>query len=107
MRDGEIVGVRHRPVDSTNEVPAKAGSEQYYWTVDELFELIDAALRRGAAVRASYDAERGFPTEIYIDYDTNAIGDELDVGSRPSRRSRAESARSRRRASADRAWMRD
>jgi hypothetical protein len=79
VRKGEIVGVRHRPVDSTNEVPAKAGSEHYYWTIAELFELIDSAQRRGAVVRASYDAERGFPTEIHIDYDKNAIGDELDV----------------------------
>jgi len=79
VRGGAIVNVRHRPVDSTNEVPAKAGSLQYYWTIDELFQLIDSAQRRGAAVRASYDAARGFPTEIHIDYDKNAIGDELDV----------------------------
>lgn len=79
VSNGEIVRVRHRPVDSTNEVPAKPGSEHYYWTIDELFELIDSARARGAAVRASYDAERGFPTEIHIDYDKNAIGDELDV----------------------------
>jgi hypothetical protein len=79
VRNGVIVRVRHRPVGSTNEVPAKAGSEHYYWTIDELFELIDSAQRRGAAVRASYDAERGFPTEIHIDYDQNVIGDELDV----------------------------
>jgi len=79
VRNREIVRVRHRPVDSTNEVPAKAGSEHYYWTIDELFELIESARAGGASVRASYDAERGFPTEIHIDYDKNAIGDELDV----------------------------
>jgi len=79
VRSGAVVGVRHRPVDSTNEVPAKAGSEHYYWTIDELFELIASARARGATVSASYDAQRGFPTEIHIDYDKNAIGDELDV----------------------------
>jgi len=79
VRGGAIVGVRHRPVDSTTEVPARAGSLQYYWTIDELFELIDSARARGAAVRATYDRERGFPTEIHIDYDKNLIGDELDV----------------------------
>jgi uncharacterized protein DUF6174 len=79
VRGGTIVGVRHRPVDSTNEVPAKAGSEHYYWTIDELFELISSAKARGASVQATYDAERGFPKEIHIDYDKNAIGDELDV----------------------------
>jgi hypothetical protein len=30
-------------------------------------------------VRAAYDAGLGFPREIYIDYDTNLIGDELDL----------------------------
>ena len=79
VRGGTVVGVRHRPVDSTSEVPAKAGSEHYYWTIDELFELIASARARGATVSASYDAQRGFPTEIHIDYDKNAIGDELDV----------------------------
>lgn len=79
VRGGAIVGVRHRPVDSTNEVPARAGSEHYYWTIDELFDLIASARARGAEVRATYDAERGFPSEIHIDYDKNAIGDELDV----------------------------
>ena len=79
VRDAKIVDVRHRPVDATNEVPAKAGSLGYYWTIDELFDLIDSAQRRGAQVRASYDSQRGFPTEIHIDYDKNAIGDELDV----------------------------
>jgi hypothetical protein len=79
VRGGAVVRVRHRPTDSTNEVPAKAGSEHYYWTIDDLFALIESAKARGAAVRATYDAERGFPTEIHIDYDKNAIGDELDL----------------------------
>ena len=79
VRGGEVVGVRHRPVDSTNEVQAEARNLKYYWTIDELFDLIESAQRRGAQVRASYDPRRGFPTEIHIDYDKNAIGDELDV----------------------------
>ncbi|HVJ29129.1 MAG TPA: DUF6174 domain-containing protein, partial [Gammaproteobacteria bacterium] len=52
---------------------------QYYWTVDALFDLIASALERGVQVRAAYDSELGFPREIYIDYDTNLIGDELDL----------------------------
>ena len=79
VRGGEVVGVRHRPVDSSNEVQAEARNLKYYWTIDELFELIDSAQRRGAQVSASFDPQRGFPTEIHIDYDRNAIGDELDV----------------------------
>ena len=79
VRDGSVTAVRHRPAGSTVEVPAADKNFQYYWTVDGLFDLIAAALRRGVQVRAAYDAELGFPREIYIDYDANFIGDELDV----------------------------
>jgi len=79
VRGGAVVGVRHRPVDATNEVQAERRNLAYYWTIDELFDLIESAQRRGASVRASFDPQRGYPTEITIDYDNNAIGDELDV----------------------------
>jgi hypothetical protein len=79
VRGGRVVGVRHRPVGFDNEVQAEQRNLEFYWTVDGLFELIDAALARGVTVRASYDPMRGFPTEVYIDYDANFIGDELDV----------------------------
>jgi hypothetical protein len=79
VRGGNVVGVRHRPVGYTEEVPAEERNLQYYWTVDGLFDLVDAAIMRGATVRASYDPKLGFPTEVYIDYDANFIGDELDV----------------------------
>ena len=79
VRGGTVTGVRHRPVGTTVEVPAADKNLQYYWTVDGLFELIASALARGVQVRAAYDAELGFPREIYIDYDTNLIGDELDL----------------------------
>jgi hypothetical protein len=79
VRDGRVVGVRHRPVGYDREVLAEARNLQYYWTVDGLFDLLAGAFQRGANVRVKYDAARGFPTELYIDYDTNAIGDELDL----------------------------
>lgn len=79
VRGGAVTGVRHRPVGTTVEVPAADKNLQYYWTVDGLFELIAAAQARGVQVRAAYDSELGFPREIYIDYDTNLIGDELDL----------------------------
>ena len=79
VRGGSVVGVRHRPVGYDREVPAEARNLQYYWTVDGLFDLLAAALERGAEVRVAYDASRGFPTELHIDYDKNAIGDELDI----------------------------
>ncbi|HUQ51390.1 MAG TPA: DUF6174 domain-containing protein [Gammaproteobacteria bacterium] len=79
VRGGKVVGVRHRPVGSTTEVPAADKNLEYYWTVDGLFGLISSAQQRGVQVRAQYDAALGFPREVYIDYDANFIGDELDV----------------------------
>src|SRR5688572_21776223 len=79
VRGGTVTGVRHRPAGSATEVPAAEKNFEYYWTVDGLFDLIASALGRGVQVRAAYDAELGFPREIYIDYDTKLIGDELDL----------------------------
>jgi hypothetical protein len=79
VRDGDVFRVRHRPTGSTTEVPAADKNFDYYWTVDGLFRLLAAALERGVTVRAAYDAALGYPREIYIDYDTNFIGDELDL----------------------------
>jgi hypothetical protein len=79
VRDGKVVGVRHRPVGSTVEVPAADKNLEYYWTVDGLFGLIASAQQRGVQVRAQYDPALGFPREVFIDYDADFIGDELDV----------------------------
>jgi hypothetical protein len=79
VRDGKVVGVRHRPVGYNREVPAEAKNLQYYWTVDGLFALLDSAFGRHAEVRVQYDSTLGFPKSIYIDYDPEFIGDELDV----------------------------
>lgn len=79
VQRGTVTGVRHRPAGSTVEVPAADKNFQYYWTVDGLFQLLASALERGVQVRAAYDPELGFPREIFIDYDSNLIGDELDL----------------------------
>jgi hypothetical protein len=79
VRGGGVTGVRHRPAGADVEVPAADKNLQYYWTVEGLFELIASAQERGVQVRASYDAALGFPREVYIDYDADFIGDELDV----------------------------
>jgi hypothetical protein len=79
VRDGKVTGVRHRPAGTTTDVPAADKNLDYYWTVEGLFQLIGSALERGVSVRASYDAALGFPREIFIDYDANLIGDELDL----------------------------
>jgi hypothetical protein len=79
VRDGEVVGVRHRPVNYSEEVPAEDRNLEFYWTVDGLFVLVESALRRGAQVRVDYHDTLGYPTQIYIDYDLDFIGDELDL----------------------------
>jgi hypothetical protein len=79
VRSGEVVGVRHRPVGYPEDVPADPKNLQFYWTIDGLFALLESALDRGAAVRASYDEALGYPTQLYIDYDPSFIGDELDL----------------------------
>jgi hypothetical protein len=79
IRDGKVIRVRHRPAGTTTDVPAADKNLDYYWTVEGLFQLIGSALERGVQVRASYDAAQGFPREIYIDYDPDLIGDELDL----------------------------
>jgi hypothetical protein len=77
--DGRVVDVRHRPSGTTIEVPAAEDNFQYYWTVEELFSLIETGLSRDATVRADYDPELGFPRAIYIDYGPDHLSDVLDL----------------------------
>jgi hypothetical protein len=79
VRNGDVFRVRHRPAGSATEVPAADKNFDYYWTVDGLFRLLATAFERGVTVRAAYDADLGFPREIYIDYDADFIGDELEL----------------------------
>lgn len=74
-----VVNVRHRPQDSDRIVPAEPRNFPLYWTIDDLFVLVESALSRDAVVRADYDRALGYPTSIYIDYDAALIGDEVDV----------------------------
>ena len=76
---GVVERVYHVYVDSSREVPAREGSTGLYWTIDDLFRLIEGALERNATVRARYDAVLGYPTAVFVDYDAQFIGDEIDV----------------------------
>ena len=76
---GVVERVYHVYVDSSREVPAREGSTDLYWTIDDLFRLIEGALERNATVRARYDAALGYPTAVFVDYDEQFIGDEIDV----------------------------
>lgn len=74
-----VVDVRHRPVDSERIVPAEARNFSLYWTIADLFELVEKAISRDAVVRVDYDPALGYPRNIFIDYDAALIGDEVDV----------------------------
>jgi hypothetical protein len=79
VRGGQVVDVRHRPVDYAEEVPGDPARFKFYWTIDDLFDLVAAAFDRGATVRVTYDPTLGFPTAIFVDYDAQFIGDEVDL----------------------------
>lgn len=79
VADGAVERVYHLYGDAAREVPARDGSTDLYWTIDDLFRLIEGALERNATVRARYDSALGYPTAVFVDYDADFIGDEIDV----------------------------
>jgi hypothetical protein len=77
-----ILQVRNRALVSVTRVsdgaavPPAEWSGRYY-TVDEMFALIQESRAKGAAtVRASYDPVLGYPTEVYIDQDERVADEE-------------------------------
>jgi len=76
---GAVTDVRHIMVKTGDTVPASARNFSLYWTVDDLFALLDRASQKDAIVRADFDAELGLPRRIFIDYLPDVVGDELDV----------------------------
>jgi len=79
VTDGKIESVYHLHTDSEREVPARAGSLDLYWTVEDLFEKLAGAYERDAIVRVEYEPRFGYPTSLYIDYDPGYLGDETDL----------------------------
>lgn len=79
VRADQVVDVRHQPFGFDHYVQAEPRNFQWYWTIDQLFDLVGNALSRGSVVRVEFDAELGFPTHVFIDHDENLIGDEVDV----------------------------
>jgi hypothetical protein len=76
---GVVTRVYHLYGESAREVPAREGSTELYWTIDDLFRLIEGALERNATVRTRYDEALGYPTSLFVDYDPTFVGDEIDV----------------------------
>ncbi len=49
----------------------------YFPTMDELFETLKEASLKADEMKGSYDSEIGYPKEVSIDYDEDAIDDEV------------------------------
>jgi hypothetical protein len=77
-----ILQVRNRALVSVTRVADGAAIDPSQWTgryytVDELFVLIEDARERGAAqVRVSYDRALGYPTEVFLDQSAGVADDE-------------------------------
>ncbi|MDX1579136.1 MAG: DUF6174 domain-containing protein [Gemmatimonadota bacterium] len=60
--------------------PAGATEQRFFPTVEDLFEVIDDAIRqRAASLVVSYHESLGYPTSISIDYDTQVADDEFSI----------------------------
>jgi Family of unknown function (DUF6174) len=79
VSDGKVIDVRYRYADGQPEIPITDARIDWYWTLDALLSLIESASERGLQVRASYDAELGYPATVYVDADAALEGDEIDV----------------------------
>ena len=79
VEQGSIVAVRYDREDYLQEVPVPPERFDWFRTVDDLFALVAGALEREAVVRASYEPVLGYPTRIYIDYDQDLVGEEVEL----------------------------
>jgi hypothetical protein len=77
--DGRVTAVRYARDDYVEDIPVAEERVRWFRTIDDFFSLIENALDRGAVVRTSFDATLGYPTEVYIDYDAELVGDEVDI----------------------------
>jgi hypothetical protein len=77
VRDGRITAVRYARPDYASDVPVAADRLSWFRTIDDLFALLASARERDALVRATFDADYGFPRTVYIDYITDLVGDEV------------------------------
>lgn len=74
VRDGAIVSV----VDADSGEPIESGHGDFYLTVDGIFAAIRDALDRDAhELTAIYHETLGYPIEVDIDYEENAVDEEV------------------------------
>ena len=79
VRDGVVVAVRYARPGYDEQISLEPEKLAWYRTIEDLFSLVATAQTSAATVRVSYDAQRGFPRSIYIDYVTDLVGDEVDL----------------------------
>lgn len=73
VKDGEVESVE--TVDPDSEVILPDISE--YRTINELFDLIrDGVDQHAYEIRVEYDSALGYPTSVYIDYQSNIADEE-------------------------------
>ena len=79
VSQGAIVAVRYHRDDYLADVHVPPERYEWFRTVDDLFSLVDRAQRRQAVVRVDYDADLGYPTRLFIDYDLDLVGEEVQL----------------------------
>ena len=75
---GEIVSVTNAETGQ----PVDTATSRFYYTVDDLFDMLERAVREADSLRVSYDPTFFYPTEIAIDWIEPAIDDEISVATR-------------------------
>ena len=79
VTDGVVTAVRYARADYAQDVPVAENRLSWFRTIEDLFALVENATASDADVRATFDAERGYPTKVYVDYDRDLVGDEVDL----------------------------
>ena len=79
VESGLVVGVRYARDDYLREIPVAEDNYRWFRTIDDLFTLVETASRSAATLRVAYEAELGYPSYIYIDYDHAMVGEEVEL----------------------------
>lgn len=78
VRGDSVARVRNLATGIVYEGASGMEMMEMYETIDSLFDLIDEAETGGAhKVVATYDADKGFPVDVYIDYKASLADEEL------------------------------
>jgi len=79
VTDGVVTAVRYARADYAQDIPVAENRLSWFRTIEDLFALVENATASDAEVRATFDAERGYPTRVYVDYVRDVVGDEVDL----------------------------